>query len=501
MTRIRIVSLLVASTFLLTLLALTSCVKKDSSDDNIAQTELTKIDESSAAESESSDNDLLDMIEKKDYGGYDFNVLATAPDPNINNPTRFVDEIAVEREKGEVINDAVWYRNLFINNKLNVNIHAIPTSDYASTVRKSVHANDRAYDLISLYKHFTFSLAAEGLFRNWSELDIDYHRGEWWNQSALENLNICGIQLFMSGSMLMSEIDDTLAMLFNKVLAEDYNVGDIYETVKTGDWTIERFGQMVALVSADLDGDSKMKPGNVLYGYIQDPISMTNNWAFSCDLLHDKIEDDGTLSLNVDSDRINRTLEALSPIMKSENVNTNLDLYEGLNYFKENTIFIYAIILRNVELMRDMDVDFGIIPYPKLDDHQENYYTHVGIGSPILTIPKTNVADDKMLADILEAMAISSHYYYIPAYYDIALQTKIARDEQSEEMLDIIIASRIYNWTYYAGTSEGTSSIVTIIAPLIKKGSANFSSNWARSEARTIKVLQEFLDNIIENNS
>ena len=50
-----------------------------------------------------------------------------------------------------------------------------------------------------------------------------------------------------------------------------------------------------------------------------------------------------------------------------------------------------------------------------------------------------------MIASVLEGMAIQSFIQVTPAYYDIALTRKYARDDASAEMLDIALAYRVYD--------------------------------------------------------
>ena len=51
-----------------------------------------------------------------------------------------------------------------------------------------------------------------------------------------------------------------------------------------------------------------------------------------------------------------------------------------------------------------------------------------------------------MTGAVLEAMASESHTGVIPAYYDITLRTKVTRDAESEAMLDLIFADRVFDW-------------------------------------------------------
>ena len=87
--------------------------------------------------------------------------------------------------------------------------------------------------------------------------------------------------------------------------------------------------------------------------------------------------------------------------------------------------------------MRDSNTDFGIIPLPKYDEKQEGYYTSSRDGRTMFVIPN-DVKDVDYVGLITEALAVASHKYVIPAYYDVTLKTKAARDDESAAMLDII---------------------------------------------------------------
>jgi len=55
------------------------------------------------------------------------------------------------------------------------------------------------------------------------------------------------------------------------------------------------------------------------------------------------------------------------------------------------------------------------------------------------------VGDDaEFVGAILEAMHSESHYTLVPAYFDSALERKFFRDEESREMLGIILDNRSY---------------------------------------------------------
>lgn len=95
-----------------------------------------------------------------------------------------------------------------------------------------------------------------------------------------------------------------------------------------------------------------------------------------------------------------------------------------------------------ISSLRDMDANFGIIPYPKYDEAQENYLSRIE-GCELTGVPVT--ADPEFVSVVLEALASDSAKNVVPAYYDVALKTKYTRDEESAEMLDVIFQNRVFD--------------------------------------------------------
>ena len=484
---LKIITVLLSLSIALTLIA--SC----SADSDTPADTAEKVNDSlteTNTETETTPFDPISTIPETDYQGYEMRFLTL--NQGINATTRFTDEIYVEKESGEIINDAVFKRNQLVEERLNIKIVAIPTAGIYQAARSAIMAGDNAFDMIGAYKSESINLASERLVRNWYEIPVLDFDQPWWNQNARNAFTLADTLYLMSGSILISEIDDTLALTYNKSLGDEYGCGDIYALVKNQTWTIDRFAEMVVKISRDLNGDGEIKKGDDLFGYIQDPASMTNNWCFSTDLLKGNLSESGEYTIEVDVGRVQTVLEKLATVFTTESALSNLDLYEGLTYFEENKIFMYAIILRNIELLREMEFDFGIIPYPKFDETQSDYLTHVGGASPILTIPITNADDDDRLGIILEAMAAASLSLVRPAYYETALKEKYSRDPESTEMLDIIVKSSTYDLGYFAGFG-----ITGSVADQIKKGTTNFTSAWERMEKSSNTNAQKLIDKLL----
>ena len=75
----------------------------------------------------------------------------------------------------------------------------------------------------------------------------------------------------------------------------------------------------------------------------------------------------------------------------------------------------------------------------------------------------------------------------MPAFYDVSLKTKYSRDEESEEMMDLVRDSIIYDIGYVAG-----GTFESIGRNLAKSESHDFASTYAAGESAALKKLEDF---------
>jgi hypothetical protein len=143
----------------------------------------------------------------------------------------------------------------------------------------------------------------------------------------------------------------------------------------------------------------------------------------------------------------------------------------------------------NIVPLRSMPTDFGVLPIPKKNAAQDYYSCDVnswtGLG---ITVP-TTVVDMESIGIFLEAYAAESYKRVKPAYYDVLLSGKVARDEESLEMLDIIFGNR----TYDIG-AIGTYGTLNEVIYLVMNYDMNVSS-WVE---KRLEKAQKDIDKLIE---
>lgn len=392
-----------------------------------------------------------DYLPEADYEGYEFNVLVRY-DTSVHYAPWEARDIYSETENGEPINDAVCRRNRYVEEKYNCVIKETKNTDYNNILKRTVNAGEDTYDIFYANLNDITGVAASGYFYNLNSLpNIDLSK-PWWDQNAKKSLSISNILFFCPSNLIIMHNDCTSAIVFNKKLIQDFNMKDPYKLVKDKVWTIDKLISMSKDISYDMNGDGIMDE-NDMYGYACYRDSSLSLMHGAGGRIAGKNPDDLPV-LTLNSEISFNALEKAFDLMYAPsafNVHKELEgKYDAIYQLTEkmfigNRSLFYWILLHDIEQFRDMDSDFGIIPIPKYSENQENYgctvnqyHGHaVSVLSTVQNIDRTTV--------ILEALTAKSRYTLLPAYYDISMQRKFTRDDESADMLDIIFDSQVYD--------------------------------------------------------
>jgi len=145
--------------------------------------------------------------------------------------------------------------------------------------------------------------------------------------------------------------------------------------------------------------------------------------------------------------------------------------------------------------LRNMTDQYGFIPMPKYDADQESYRTYVypWYFSIPITVPLENTERASL---ILEALNIESYKHLYYTYYVEALQNKFTRDEESIEMIDIVIQGRSMDFAEImtALTEQMRRDLLDQVA-----ANTNFFASWHTKgyERMTSNMINAF-DEVIE---
>ncbi len=414
------------------------------SDDSTALSTDTTTDETTAARIEP-------VLPDTRWEGYKFRVL-TKGDTSGHWKSR---DIAAAEENGDVINDAVYARNMKVYERFGVEMVDIPspngTWDLTSPLRKSVMASSDDYDMVAAgYNDVIVNLSRVGMLMELHNVPYMDLSKPWYDQNANAQTSLDGKLFATVGEMLIMDNEATYGVLFNKKLAEDYGFENFYEKVKDGTWTIDYMTECARIAAKDLDGDGVMSEKDQ-WGCIGEPFN-TYAYMVGCGVQACEKDKDDSPVFTVNGERFHDSFVKAIGLNRDDKVTMFSDNFKAADVFadvidpafSEGRVLFNVAGLVRVTVFRSMETDFGILPMPKLDKDQKEYNSIVSLSNAnSISIPTT--ADAERSGAVIEALSAESYYTLTPAYYDTVLKTKAARDEVSSDMLDIIFANRIFD--------------------------------------------------------
>ena len=437
--------------------------------------------------------DLPDM----DFGGYEFRILNTTQDALHWMTVQLV----AEEETGDVLNDEIYRRNAIIEEKYKINITETAVGGNAvgagmgavrDTARKSILSDSDDYDLVMLGTAVSFDLVKQGMFVDFKGIPhIDLEK-PWWDGNLIKEITIAQKLYIAPGDFSLTHYSTTLALNFNKSLVRDHGLEDPYKLVKDNKWTIGRFFEMMKSCSADLNGDGKYDKED-LYGLAALHFVFIPSLSVGCDMqwVEKNSEDIPVLAMD-NQIFIEKMLEL------AENLYAGPIIFDAetekvehqtiVDIFEDDRALFFIELLHHSHYFRAMEVDVGFLPHPKYDESQENYVTNIHYPT-LMAVPVTS-ADLERTGIVLEALCAESRARVIPAYYDKMLKTKIARDNESEEMLDIMFSTRRAD----PGMVYWESQITAPLCQLISKRDFNIASYIEKNKAKMENEISKAVD-------
>ena len=385
-----------------------------------------------------SDGLMHDAVGDRDFGGKEFRIR-TIKNANVHNA------IDSEEQTGDTYTDALYLRNRAIEDRFNIKIVETIADDNGGE-SKIILAGEDAFETTSIRCPAALTMWEDGLLISINTIpNIDLSQ-PYWSQSLNDSISLAHQQYVAIGSFDMNVYDLTYCLLFNKKIAADYNLGDFYSFVNDGKFTMDKMSELMQTVVVDLNGDNKMDK-NDQWGYLGHTKQVLPDfWIAAGEKSIMKDENDLPYN-NMASERFHSVFIKTFEIMYDTGVYfskcpMDADVgSEAIRLFSSNQSLFMDASLFHIAMLRDMEADFGILPYPKYNEEQKEYYSRVSYYWCCI-VPVTN-KDIDFTGAILEALNCESANSVVPAYYEIALKGKYSRDNDSEQMLQLISDNRI----------------------------------------------------------
>ena len=423
------------SLFLAVLLALSATVSCGDS----GKPEVTTNGDSSSKEEETTDNTVTDDLGDIRFDGEEFTFYLAFP----------VRTMDVEEETGDIVEDAIYERNRAVEERLGIHLNFVKSglgsgggdqSTGTQQIRNFIMAGDESNDVYIHVQHSGMpALISEGCFIDWNTLpNIDFSKPYWYS-NCIRDINY-GTKVFaMTGMYNLEILRFSNILTFNKRIFDELQLAYPYQDVLDGTWTVDKFMDDIKKGTRDLDGDDAITAGTDQFGYwgwVWEQVPALFMGLGGDLVTKDK---DNMPVLAVDTEKNIAIVDKMNEIFAMDGAAYERTTYgtfdkafkSGLLMFDHNSL---ADMTNNC---RDMEDDFGFIPYPKLDESQEGYNARIGNCAGLSYIPTTNTRGE-LTGAVLEVMSAVSYNTVVPAFFDVALTLKVSRDTESEQMIPII---------------------------------------------------------------
>ncbi|MBQ4591621.1 MAG: hypothetical protein IJB20_06270 [Clostridia bacterium] len=411
----------------------------------------------------------------------------------------------VEEDTGDVVDSAVYQRNLHIMEGLNckLSITSIGGSGTATgAIRTQVQAGSDDVQIGGLYQYYGTGIAAENLIFNLANAELfpynDFDR-EYWGVQYIDDLSYKGSNFFVTGPMALRYTGGVYVTYINSSKwNEFYTDQNIYDIVRDGKWTLDKLYEYSNGAYVDKNGDGTADAGD-FYGNViscEDPM---DGMAAAANVKWSEKDADGNIILTLNNEHTISFYEKLYNIMYNGQgtwLAPNDDNVSSMNMFAACQALIAVNKMYQAEVFfRDMADDYAILPPPMLDENQEFYNSCIHDSCTIFCVPIT-VANTTAVSAVLEALAAESARLVSPAYYEQALKVKYTRDSDAGDMIDLIYSHISTDFAFLY--SSALSNMAHVFRTNISSKSESLASSIARSEKAWNKTLERFVQKLDE---
>ncbi len=417
-------------------------------------------------------------------------------------------ELFSEELDGSVISDAVYERNVKVEDRLGVKL-GFTGSEHdtvtASTIARLVKAGDTSIDIfvIGTYVCMTPVLAGHYLNLNAVEnMDLTKH---YWYQDYNEMMTFTSddLQFVATSPTAISIFRQGYLTIFNRDLFRDHQIPDLYEAVDRGEWTLEYQHSLVKDVYVDNNGDSKANLGD-FYGFVVGNVTDMDVYAVSSDIHLVERNEDGVLYYNADSfERLVDMSEKVSALCNAPGtylVNSYPDDFQvPIEQFAESKTLMATTMFNDIETYLEFlaSMNYGIAPLPKLNKEQKEYGTYIQDSFSSFGI-SASIDDEQRQAVVGAVMEAMSYYSYVlvrPAYYDSVMSLRFMNDPQSRAILDTMFESMSFDYVYATGLGSIRDNLRAIISspnPAIASG----VQAWEKKVTSALRTQQKALERL-----
>ena len=336
---------------------------------------------------------------------------------------------------------ASYNRNVLVEQKYGIRIECMSAymTEIKEIVTNDVGAGVGEIDVIMAGIATSGSLLTQnGFLTNLNDLPyVDLSCAKW--DAGFNRDMAFGEYLPMAAGEILPGSDlKTSLIVFNSDLAAQKNP-DLYGYVQTGGWTLDKLYAIVTDSYEDLNGNGKADAGDIR-GLVAD-YTGADAFAVGAEVAMVKKDEDNLPSVSKKAtDGITHAYDVLRKMITHKSTlyysMTDMPMYpdpEQVAFEIGNTLLCGTDLQAALNLSQ-LDMQIGILPYPKLDEAQEAYHSYVNVAATAVMVSK-GVPDLDFVGYALQALSEAS-------FFRTLLPERVCHNPQDAEMLELILGSK-----------------------------------------------------------
>lgn len=476
-TRLRLLCLFLA---LLTLAVLPACKSKKPSDTD-TETEATNGGDKSQETNEAGevivDNPIFDEL---DFGGETIHIMTPAMDI-------FRREFALPvNERQDEVDNRIFLRDVAAQKKLNVNFRYHQSDvlfqygsglDFISMVVNSANAGGGEFDIFTPSSGYIGYAAVRDVILNLHDTNYFNSEHPCWNQNHINTATVQGQLYAATGDLTISMFDKTIVTLTNLSKLTEIGISDdeIYETVLSGKWTLDRFEEIIrqyTYTDLDHDGTKSIEDDYALTGALTSELIYA--WPIASGITVMKTDERGYHYVDTNVlEPINTLRERIDTLINSENclayykeIETSNNPVEEANkpyikFTEGKALFTMDSIARSratAARLRNMSDRFAILPVPKGNSSLTEYATMPELHFSVVAMIKTTAERQDMVSAAVEFLGEESYKSVRPYYIETVLKNRYtASSPKAVQILSDILKSVRFEFSVLYADSVGNA--------------------------------------------
>ena len=460
----------------ITVLCVFASCKKDTPDENPNT-------EASGTEAETVND--ADTLGSYDFGGAEFNILA-------REETLYEYEAEFNSES-TIVEQAVYNRNTEIEDRFNVIINIEPTAGsheqrnaFTTLMTSNAAEVSSQWHMVSAHGTVISPLQFNGFSYDLTSLPEFDVTKKWWSEAYYNECNFNGKLYFAVGDIAYTMYEYMQVIFVNEALYDEKQIGDsgdigaLYDLVRDGNWTWAKLKEYSSAFAADdLNGESQeyglalnLHSFRALVTAMDTPFTYREDGVIK--YYETPTEKMGKIFVDMQDFLTKRDDMLCKKIFTDDATSQN-------QMFIERRILFYGQWLKAAATLRGMDDSFGVLPFPKYDDLQEDYFT-TGANSVSAIMVPNNIKDEdvEMTGVIIEALSMYGYNDITPSYYEDTLTYQVIGTEDGQDMLELIRESYTMSFSLAYTYGFGDDHPFAAHYAAFHSGSDTLTSKWGQ---------------------